>query len=409
MQKTLNFFRGSIRVEISCPYPERFINVCAQNNVEFWDLKRLSKGAAAVTVYLKGYRKLASLSEVAGFSIRPVKRAGVPFFLWKIRKRYALLAGMVICLLGVWTLSLFVWEIDVKGNEAVPAAEILNALSDMGIGIGSFGPSIVNEQVSNEILQVIPELSFITVNVHGSHADVIVRERIPVPQVVDEDTPTMIEAMKSGIITKMSVFEGKKVCAIGDTVTEGDILVTGILDSLSSGMRIVHASAEIYARTWYALSCQMPLDTFVKDYTDEKETKTALIIGGKRINFYFNSGNLWPCYDKITMERNIQLPTGNILPIVIVQETYTEYEKEAVTLSRDEAEKILEKQLLLLLGSLVTDGEITDTQFEAALQEGVLTVTLKAECLEQIAKTREMTQEEQRGIEEEGKEQIIDD
>jgi hypothetical protein len=47
-----------------------------------------------------------------------------------------------------------------EGNETVSSADILSALDDMGIGIGSFGPSIVNEQVSNEILQVIPELSF---------------------------------------------------------------------------------------------------------------------------------------------------------------------------------------------------------------------------------------------------------
>ncbi len=63
-----------------------------QNNIEFWDLRRLSDVAVAVTVYLKGYRKLVSLSDVAGFSIRPVKRAGVPVFLWRIRKRYALFA-----------------------------------------------------------------------------------------------------------------------------------------------------------------------------------------------------------------------------------------------------------------------------------------------------------------------------
>ena len=113
---------------------------------------------------------------------------------------------------------------------------------------------------------------------------------------------------------------------------------------------------------------------------------------------------MWPCYDKITAEDNIRLPTGNILPIVIVRETYTEYEKTAVTLSRDEAENLLEKQLLSLLSSLITDGEIAETQFETALQDGVLTMTLKAECLEQIAGMREMTENERQSREEEGME-----
>lgn len=394
MQKALNYFRGNIRVEVHCQYPERFVNVCAQNGVEFWDLQRVSRNSVLVTMHIAGYKKLISVSKTGGFTMKPVKKTGVPFFLWHLRKRYALLVGMLVCIIGVWTLSLFIWEIDVTGNETVPSAEILQALEEMGIGIGSFGPTVANEQISNEILQKITELSWITVNVSGSHANVLVRERIQAPEIVDEDIPTMIYAQKSGIIYKMNVYEGVRVCQVGDTVLAGDIIVSSIADSLSSGTRLVHAMADVYARTWYEMSVQMPLSMSEKNYTGRTRTKTAIIFAGKRINIYFNSGILWSDYDKITVENKIVLPTGNVLPITIVRETYSEYERTDATMDEETAEELLKERLLTQLEKSLSQGEITGMLFSTSVQDGVITVTLKAECIELISGMRELTDEE---------------
>ncbi len=93
---------------------------------------------------------------MAGFEIKEVKKTGVPFFLWKLRKRYILLLGMLLMFLAVWGLSLFVWELDVHGNETVSSQVILEALEELGVGIGSFGPSIKSEAISNDLLLKIP-------------------------------------------------------------------------------------------------------------------------------------------------------------------------------------------------------------------------------------------------------------
>ncbi|SHH92551.1 similar to stage IV sporulation protein [Sporobacter termitidis DSM 10068] len=394
MKKAVNYIRGSVRVFVECPYPERLVNVCAQNDIEFWDLERVSPTVVHITMHIHGYRRLGALAEKAGFEIRQVQKTGVPFFLWKLRKRYVLLAGMLLMFLTVWGLSMFVWEIDVQGNETVSSQEILASLKELGVGIGSFGPTISSEAISNDMLLKIPELSWIAVNVRGSHADVLVRERLPKPDILDEKAPTMVYATKSGIITKMSVLEGARVCAEGSTVQAGDILVTGVMDSLSSGKRTVHAMAEVYARTWYELSAQMPLETTAKTYTGEKKTKTAVILAGKRINFYFNGGISFAHYDKMTTENTLKLPTGNILPVTIVKEKYSEYTTSGARLAILKADQILQKDLLDRLQLRIGDGSVTTTAFETSEENGVLKVTLKAECLEQIAAERPFTAEE---------------
>ena len=394
MKRALNYLRGNVRVLVECPYPERLVNICAQNGVEFWDLVRESPTEVFVTMHIGGYRRLATLASKAGFAIRDVKKAGVPFFLWKLRKRYVLLAGVLLMFLTVWGLSLFVWEIDVAGNETISSQQILASLKELGVGIGSFGPAVSTEAISNDMILKLPGLAWIAVNVSGSHADVLVRERVPKPPIVDEKAPVMVYAVKSGIITKMSVLEGKEVCHIGNTVQAGDILVTGIMDSLTSGRRTVHAIAEVYARTWYDLSAQLTLGAAEKTYTGEKQTKTALILAGHRINLYFNGGISFKYYDKMTTETVLKLPTGNVLPIAIVKEKYDEYTMSDIRLSILQAEEILQKDLLGRLKAQLLSGDIVRTEFETSEHNDVLTVTLHAECLEQIAAERPFTASE---------------
>jgi similar to stage IV sporulation protein len=155
---------------------------------------------------------------------------------------------------AVWAMSLFVWEIDVYGNEKITTQQILSALEEQNVGIGSFGPSIVSEAISNDLILRIPELAWIAVNVYGSRADILVRERIEKPEIPDMDAPTMVYAVKPGIIVRTSVLQGVSALKPGDTVASGDILISGIMDSISHGKRTEHAMGEIWART--CTTCQ---------------------------------------------------------------------------------------------------------------------------------------------------------
>ena len=398
MKKAVNYVRGSICVEVECPYPERFVNVCAQNGIEFWRLNRLSATVVTVHVHIGGYRLLKSLAARAGFAITPVKKTGVPFFLWKIRKRYVLLIGMALCLLTVHSMSLFIWEIQVVGNEKIPASLILETLGELGVGTGSFGPSITTEAVSNEMILRLPKLSWIAVNVSGSRAHVLVRERIPKPEIIDEKTPAMVYALKPGVIVKMNVLEGAKVYAAGDTVEADEVIVTGIMDSLASGRRAVHAMAEVYARTWYEKSAKMPLEAVIKEYTGKSETRKALVIGCKKINLFLNGRIPWASYDKITDESAVRFLTGNTLPLSVVTEEYAEYIPLRSALSVSDAEKILRDSLLGTLREEIGGGSIVGTEFGTDVAGGVVTVTLRAECIEEIAASRGFSDVELLGV-----------
>ena len=43
LKRTVNFLRGTVRLEAEGPFPERFLNLCAQNQVLFWGVEWLDQ------------------------------------------------------------------------------------------------------------------------------------------------------------------------------------------------------------------------------------------------------------------------------------------------------------------------------------------------------------------------------
>ncbi len=393
MGKIMNSLRGWARVELRCRYSERAVNICARNHVEFWDLKRTPDGAAQMSVSLPSYVKLRQVARDSGtFTVKIVGRRGAPFFLWRLRRRYALLAGLALCVALIGLSSIFVWQIDVTGNETVPSSEILAALKNEGVDIGTCVLNIAESQIANRMLLRIPELSFIALNNHGSRIEVLVREKRPVPELYDPDTPTGVFARKAGIITGITALEGWKTVNEGDAVDVGDELISSYVP-LGTGA-LTHAQGRILARTWYELSLKMPLEARRKVYTGENSTRYSLILGGKRINLYFMGGNPYAGCDKITTYDKLTLPGGAVLPVTLVRDRFDEYTTEYAVMDREDAVRILSARLMEMLEAEIGDGWIVSSETESRSENGLVTVTLRAECVEEIGQERALTEEE---------------
>ena len=397
MQKIINFFRGSVLYTVTGAFPERFLNLCAQNAVAFWGLEWLDDHTLRLCFARKDAKKVRTLAEKVMCQAKAARRAGVPFFLAKFRRRYAFLAGLALAVAAVCVLSRFILTIEVTGNRAVSTAVILSELNRQGVRVGAYGPSIDEKVVSQEALLRIPALSWMAVNLHGTRAEVIVREKVPKPDIVDRTVPSHVVSAATGIITHMEVLEGQPLFQEGDTVLAGEILISGVIDvpepqyaDPDLGTRITHAMGNVWARTWRTLEARIPLEAQVKRYTGEEVTRYSLGILDRRLNFYGNSGISLDKYDKITSSHSLTLPGGRVMPLVLRVERYRGYATEPVALDAEAARTLLEERLLERLDGLVgEDGEVLRTDFTVREENGILVVTLLAECREQIGRVVE--------------------
>ena len=396
MQRLANLIRGKIRVEAAGAYPERLINLCAARGLAFWELEWVDGTTIRLTVSFWHWKRLRALARRAMCELTMLRSDGLPAAALRMRRRYVFLAGGALCLLTLCVLSRFVLVVEVTGNERVAGAVILAELERQGVRPGAYIPSLDVKAIANRALMELDELSFLAVNLNGCRAEVVVREAEAPPELLDQDTPADVTAAAAGIVLDVQATAGQALVEEGDTVVEGDVLITGFIDlpepaysETDAGIYVVHASGTVTARTWRTLRAVLPLTAAVKEHTGESVTLWSVRLLGRRVNFYQNSGISYDRYDKIIQTDVLTLPGGWELPFSVTRETARAYTLRERDLDRDAAITLLEDGLRRELDGILagTDGECVRLDYTAAVEDDMLTVTLLAECVEQIGRT----------------------
>ena len=396
MQKAANFVRGWVEFQVTGETPEEFFNLCARKSLGFWQAQKLDKTTWTCRVSFWDWPKVSPLAEKTLCQAKLLRRGGVPGFLWKLRYRYALLAGLVVCLGTVGVLSRFVLTIQVSGNEQVTTAAILTQLRAQGVRPGAFGPGLDTRQISHAVLLELPELSWMTINLHGTVCQVLVREGTPKPDILPEDQPAHIIAKFPGIITRIEATSGQQLVDKGNTVAAGDTLISSWVDFVEPeyyqgdmGGMTVRATGRVWARTWHTLKASMPLESQVKASTGRKKTRWSLEIFGSTMKFYPKGGIPYEKYDKIAVYHTVTLPGGRALPLSLKKETCREYTPQSAPIAQEAAIEVLRAQLARRLSTLADEEEILRVDWQVDRTDTLLTLTLLAECEQEIGVTVE--------------------
>lgn len=388
-----NLLAGQVTGRVESGFPERVLNICAEHGLRFWDLEWESAVAFTFTLTRRDWKRLRRLSRRLDCTMTALDWKGTPFFLGRLRWRFGLWITLGVCLAALVAGSFFIWDFEIEGNVQVSDLEILRALEKHGVKFGTYGFAVDSFDLRNDILLDLPELSYIAVNVKGCRAYVQVRERIAPPEIISKRKSGNTVAEKDALITLVKPFDGEKMVLPGTTVTEGQLLISGVVENDFSGARYLRGMGEVYGRTWYTLRCQVPLVVAEKVYTGEEKTKKALLLGKKRLNLYFGSSISGDTYDKMITWDQCALPGGVPLPVTVVTQRIREYEVREKKRTEQEAIALAEAVLLERLEGYLEGGEILHTQLRKETKGNTLLVTLVAECEEEIGKFVEIPKE----------------
>ena len=118
MNKVLSFLKGSIRVEITGYAPERFLNLCRKQGIPVWNLHP-SKSGYVLDLSAASFFELRPLLRKSGTHVHIIKKKGIPFLCFHYRKHKCFFVGIVLCLLLLYGLSGFIWNVEISGNSYV--------------------------------------------------------------------------------------------------------------------------------------------------------------------------------------------------------------------------------------------------------------------------------------------------
>ena len=156
LKELINRARGQVWLRVTCPYPERVLNLCSARKLAFWDLEWEGTETFTCRMSRGDHRILSRAAEKLDCTIEIVRREGAPYTLAKLRHRQALAVGIAACGAAVLIGSFFVWDIQIAGNETVPREVILRSLENNGVHRGCFGFALNGEDIRNHVLLEIP-------------------------------------------------------------------------------------------------------------------------------------------------------------------------------------------------------------------------------------------------------------
>ena len=161
------------------------------------------------------------------------------------------------------------------GNDTVPTETILRTLEKYGVALGARS-RIRQEELRNHVLLELPDVVWLTVNMRGCTAHVQVVERQRPPHLYTDGEITNVVAARDGLVTSVQALDGEAQVMAGSTVTAGQVLISGVVDSDRRGYRLLHGMGQVWARTWYELSVSVPLT--VREKGQETEAVTHLAV-----------------------------------------------------------------------------------------------------------------------------------
>lgn len=382
MKKQGKLFQGEIRVWVQGGDRERLLNACAEAGLELWNIQLEEDGELSFSIRedaLERLEKIALLC-MCELSRRTLKGGSAERRRLLARSRLAVLFAAFALLLSVS--SLFIWDIEITGNERLSKGEILRALRECGISEGCFWPRSDVEKLRSEMLLRLEDLAWMTLNVKGSKAQVLVLEREALPEIYDESAAADLVAAHDGVITDFSVKNGQTMIARGQIVTEGELLVSGTMESLTGAPRLVRAQGTVSADTWREKEIFLAPSARQKERKDGCFVILGLQMGKDRMNLLSKGRKELDECDKIVKEYSLGVEGLFSFPLGLIVEIYRPYTPgEAAPIDSEAAEKRAVKALQDEI-----DGEILSVSFEWLADA----LRVRAHCLENIALIREI-------------------
>ncbi len=227
---------------------EKFINLSVKNRINFWDVKR-SGDTLYSKVIAREYKDLHKASRQTKSQVRVKRKYGLPFILNKYRFRLGFFIGIFLYAGMIYVLSLYVWNVKVTGNENISSEEILQAMSELGVSSGTLKSHIDVPLVNQYAMIKLPGMSWLSINISGSYAEISVKEKAKIPEVVAEDKPCNIKANFDGQIERIETYKGTCIVGVGDAVVKGQLLINGVVEDYFGSNSFVHADGKVFAKT----------------------------------------------------------------------------------------------------------------------------------------------------------------
>ena len=336
------FLKGYLLMEVSGYGAERFINLCKLKNIYLWELKPYAN-KYLMKISATDFHSLKEIIHKTDVKVDILKKYGLPFFFQKKHSRAYNMIFLIIAMSLIFISNLFVWKIEFSGNLTVSNEQIVDFLKKHDVDIGSLKSSVEFEKIEKELRKEFSIIKWCSVSVKGNTLCISIEENslLDIQKTADNTNYCYSDILASsdGVIEEIMVRNGVPLVNIGDTVTKGQILVTGTVPIYNDALEITNyhyydADADILLRTTMVYQEDIPEIYSQKEYTGRKKKINYLKIFDKDIHLPFHPSyayyDIYTTNEQIVLFDTIKTPvyygTYEAREYIVVEKKYTKEE-----------------------------------------------------------------------------------
>lgn len=371
----LKYIKGYIKIRITGDAPERFMNLCSNKNILIWRINPVENGYE-LYISRKSVCEIKGLLKKTHTKIKILDKIGLPFFMYRYRKRKLFAIGLIICMALVYTLSLFVWDIKIVGTDNYTNDQILKYIEENYVNLGDFKYNINCDKLEKILRKKYDEIAWINCELSGTQLIVTIKETLDLDTVEKSDDPCDIIAYKDGVITSIITRNGTPVVKKDIEVKKGDILISGTIYIYDDNKEVLEtnyipADGDVYAQTIYDYDDSFEMSFYEKKYTSNKKTYFSIAFMDKFFTPY-KPKNKYKNSDLIEESTKLKIGKTFYLPVTIEKSQIKEYEPARKTYTEDEAYNLAKKRLDKYINDLTKKGvEIVENNVKIQIVDGI--------------------------------------
>lgn len=379
-----NYIIGYIRISIEGYYIERFINICRNDKIAIWNLKRDKNVKLELNIGIKDLKKIKKIARQTKCKVKILRKKGLPFLFNRYKKRKIFFVFLLLIVILLSISSNFIWNIQIIEEDNKKLENIQNDISDCGLTIGKLKAQINTKEIINKVRLKRDDIAWMGIELKGTNAIIKIVKSTSKPEIIDETDYCNIVSDKQGVITKINAQNGTIAVKVGDTVNIGTPLINGWMEGKYTGIRYVHAKGEIEAKVWHTKSKKINYQTTERKETGNIENKYKIKINNFEINLSKRLSK-FQIYDTIDAENKFKIFSNFYLPISLIKITNKEIKEEQKKYTIEEAKNIGIQQLQEELDNEIQDKEkIVNKIINTYEKEDGIEVNVTYEVLENI-------------------------
>ena len=263
------FFLGKITVRADYENATDILNICMLYKIPYTDF-RTDESGISLCFKLSSFKTFKRKAQEYNVCFETVSATGIPSVFTKHKYRFGIALGISLSAILIVLSQRFVWSMSVTGNQNLTSSEIASKLDQYGFGIGAYVPKVNTDRIENKLLIESDEISWISINIIGTHAEIEVREYEKRDSSLEYVGAANLVAKKSGVIEDVRIYKGNVVVSSGQYVEKGDLLVSGLYDSNILGFRYTRAQGEVAARTTNEFYIEIPYEYVSYEHTGKQ-------------------------------------------------------------------------------------------------------------------------------------------